>query len=100
MIVGAAPSGAVDNTALGCCEGRKEKVLAGVRGWIFSSMVGWRSLCRHPVHSRDACPFLSPVSVTFWSTPRSVMWLYSCGSPAETQEVQPRHHSVPEEMLR
>lgn len=44
MIVGAVPSGAVGNIALRCCEGRKEKVLAGVGGWTFSSMVGWRNL--------------------------------------------------------
>lgn len=43
MIVGAVPSGAVGNIALRCCEGRKEKVLAGVGGWTFSSMVGWRN---------------------------------------------------------
>lgn len=43
MIVGAVPSGVVGNVAPRCCEGRKEKVLAGVRGWTCPSMVGWRN---------------------------------------------------------
>lgn len=49
MIAGAVPSGAivpsgaVGSVAPRCCEGRKEKVLAGVRGWTVSSMVGWRN---------------------------------------------------------
>lgn len=110
MIVGAVPSGAtvpsgaVGNVAPRCCEGRKKKVQAGVRGWTFPawwaggmevSMERGRS-----IRSRDACPFQSPISVTFWRTPKSVMQLYSCDSPVETQRVQPHPPSVPEEILR
>lgn len=38
MIVGAVPSGGVGNIAPRCWEGRKEKVLAGVRGWWAGGM--------------------------------------------------------------
>lgn len=79
MIVDAVPSGAVGNIAPRCWEGRKEKVLAGVRGWTFSSLMGWRNrgLCADILFIPGML-VLSPISVTFW---RTQLWL-SCWNTA------------------